>query len=419
MSIITWFTGGTFESNLKDADSLFDNKEYGEAKLTYQRALKKQKDVPSSEIEHIKKRVEQCSFYLAEARVDNSKKYFNSGDIETAFTMLDDALDISSDPQIKILVDETKKTFEIQTEKEVEESSHEMSDDDILAVISGTWTFNQAEEYASMPEIFMQGLIYAHDNKIDDSIKCILSAIEQKPNALLPRLELAKLFTLIKKYDEAEENIKLFLNKAHDDHVDERVAAYTLMAQLYIEKKDFKEAEAALMSAYKAAPDNHASLLNLGLFLREQKEYKRSKTTLKNALDIMGSLHPDMRVPRELGLTCLAMGDKKEAKDYLASCIEYWNSTGEHDKYDPEVALPLASLYEEEGELEKACNLFRHLCTGYDNRNFFHYNIESARLLFKLPDMESVAQQYANAAKKLASTDEEYDQVAKLNSMQI
>jgi tetratricopeptide (TPR) repeat protein len=272
----------------------------------------------------------------------------------------------------------------------------------------------QAEEFSDMPETFLQGLVAAHDADVEKAIELVKSAIAGYEEAVLAHLELAKLYILNKKYDEALTSIELFISTADEDFNDELLTAFTMQAQINIELKNFEEAEKALLMAYKADPENHVPMLNLGMFLRDQKEYKRAKTALKNALDTMGKLHPDMRVPKELGLTILAMGDKSEAKDYLKSCIEYWNSQGEYNQYDPEVAIALAKIYEEDGELEESSGIYRHLCQGYDQDNFFIYNYEAARLLIKL-NKKDVAKKYLIEAEKLASNTDDVKLLQQLN----
>ncbi|MBN2804809.1 MAG: tetratricopeptide repeat protein [Deltaproteobacteria bacterium] len=402
MSLIDWLTGGTFETNQQNGNELFDDKQYGEAKLAYQRALKKTKNVENNEIEKAKKRIVECSFFLASMRLETAKKIFDSGDTERALEAIEDIDDISDDPRIIEKTQELVQYFEkMQSESEASQAEH-MSDEDIIAVISGTWTMNQAEEFSDMPETFLQGLVAAHDGDTEKAVALVKKAIDEYENAVLAHLELAKLYILNKKYNEALATIELFTSKAVDDFTDELLTAFTMQAQINIELKNFEQAEKALLNAYKADPENHVPMLNLGMFLRDQKEYKRAKTALKNALDNMGKQHPDMRVPKELGLTILAMGDKKEAKDYLKSCIEYWNSQGEYNQYDPETALALAKIHEEDGELEESSGIYRHLCQGYDRDNFFTYNYEAARLLLKL-NKKDVAKKYLVDAEKLAS----------------
>jgi hypothetical protein len=121
----------------------------------------------------------------------------------------------------------------------------------------------------------------------------------------------------------------------------------------------------------------------------------------------MGQMRPDVKVIREMGMTYLAKGARREAKETFMSVVEHFASKGEHDAIDGPSALALAKMHEEDGDYDLAADLMRHLAAGQDVDNHFAYNLEAARLLRLAKADPDLVTSYFERAEQTAHNDED------------
>lgn len=420
MSFFKWLSGGTFASHVETGNELFAQKQYGDAKLAFLRAIKKSKDESLEQKRAIQDKIGECSFELALGHIARAKDFFELGDGERALGHLDDALLICDTAEMEKRVAECREEFVHLETKAMAEEHEEMTEEELLAVISSAWTTRQAQEFSNYPELFYQGVIKGHDGEHGEAVQCLQEVIAQQSddNAVFIYLELGRQQLLAEEVAAAQASLETFVEKCTvpSEAKDELVLAYNLLANIYFKEEQFESAEKALMTAYRVSPDNHVPLLNLGIFLRERGELKRSKRSLENAMDTMGVMHPDMRVFRELGHTSLAMGNRDDAREYYKAVLDHCCQRGVHEQYDPEAALPLAAMYEEDGKIREASDIYRHLAQGYDTKNYFEYNIQSARLLSILKAEVDLVRQYLACAEEFVKTPEQEARILELQS---
>jgi len=158
MSFFSSLFGGTFESNFVHAERYFEQGNFGDAKLSYERALKKA-DAGSGkdQIEAAKIRIETCRRSLAEGRIRSAEEYLMAGDVELARHELDNAIEICDTAEISEKVRLLRDRIEAAVARDLVEGEDEMSEEELLAVIAGTWSAPRAEEYNQLPETFFFG----------------------------------------------------------------------------------------------------------------------------------------------------------------------------------------------------------------------------------------------------------------------
>lgn len=421
MGFLSNLFGGTFESNRKDGDSLFDEKEWGEARLAYERAIKKSADATAQEIAAVKDRMAQCRLLLARGRIDSADELAYLGEIEEARSMLEDAVDICPKEEIVEAVAERKVRYEAEAARFLASEEDEMTEEELLAVMAGTWTEAQADEYASLPDEFRAALLKGHDGDHEGAAKIMSRVIDEYdlPDPLrFAHFELGKELIGVAEFEAAARELETFVELCEKDEESRELvmAALTMLGRVLITLKRTDDADRALVRSTRIAPDNHVAFLNLGVFLRNREELERSLESLEKAVVLMGQMNPDFRVIREIAFTYLAMGREDEAEKNLYAVIEHQASQGNHDQFDPEAAVPLARLYESRGEIEKASDLFRHLAVGHDTLNHYTYNLEAARLLKQGGKNQELSIRYLSRARELASTQEEREAVETLAS---
>ena len=419
MSILKWITGGDFTHHREEGERLLSAGNYGEARLAFQRALRKSAKENESDIAAVREKVQLCARRLAMGRIEKACEFLKEGDFERATEAANDALMIDGHPEVEKEVNSLLAEIDARAAADDADEELEMTDDELLAVIAGAWSPEMAAEFATYPEDFYRALMAAHEGETATALQMLESMAEgiNLDKAMYFFLEKARLQLISEDLDGAHTSLLRFIGKAEDsenDTVEELWSAYEMLSTIHSLKEDYAAAEEALLKAYRAAPGNHVPLLHLGIFLRERGELARAKRTLENALDTMGAIHPDMRVFRELGLTHLALDERKEAIGCFKAVLDHCCKTVGHEQYDPDAAIPLAKLYEDDGKLQEASDIYRHLANGYDTDNIFIYNLEAARLLQAQNAAESLVNQYLEEARTLASTAVQKEALARL-----
>jgi tetratricopeptide (TPR) repeat protein len=171
-------------------------------------------------------------------------------------------------------------------------------------------------------------------------------------------------------------------------------------------------AERELRALLDLLPEQSSPYVHLGAFLRKAGRLDESLEVLEAGQPHLGSLRPDMRLVRELGLTHRALGNVEAAMAALKAVVEYSAATSDFD-FDPSAAVPLAELHEEKGELARAADLYRHLAAGSHAAGHFSYNRNAGRLLAatKQPDL---ARKFFARAVELAPSDDQRREVEEL-----
>jgi tetratricopeptide (TPR) repeat protein len=428
MSFFSRLMGGTFADNRAEGDRLRAEGCLGEARLAYERALSRGKGVSEADLAAVRGAVAACRKELARRRLAEADGLAEAEDIDEARESLDEIGDVCDDEEILAAVAERRQRYEAESARRLVDDAREMTEEELLAVIAGTWTEAQADEYAQLPEEFVQALVVAHDGEHARAAELIRAVLDSAELAIEPRhawFELGRELAAAGDDAGAVAALERMLGTGDgevDDDIDGEVAvaALTQLAQCLARLGKRPEAIAALERSARTDPESHLPLLNLGIFLRSgpgegsSADLERAVEVLERAVSLMGQLHPDFRVVRELGLTLLALGREAEAEETLHAVIEHEASRGTHDQFDPLAAVPLARLYEKRGKLELAADIWRHLAVGHDVRNHFAYNREAARLLLAAGGDRALAGRYLTRAEELARTDEERAAVARV-----
>ncbi len=421
MSFLKKLLGGTFESNRDDGETLFGEGNFGEARLAFEKALTKSKGVTEAEVLAVRDRVRDCRLELARGQLARADEAVADGEIELALELLAEAQEICDESEIVEASKDRRQRFESVDARSLVRDAEEITEEELLAIIAGTWTDAQAEEYAAMPDDLHEALLAAHDREFERAAELLTGVVARPDLPVIPCftwLELGRVRLLAQDEGGAIEALDTFLETVEDDDEDIglQVEALNLKATALGLSDRLDEAKEQLIRTTRLAPEDHNVFLALGVFLRGREEYEGAVNALERALELMGQMHPDFRVIRELGFTYLAMDRKEEAMQSLGAVVEHLASRGEHRQFDPETTMALARLHEEKGDIMEAADLYRHLAVGYDTRNHFSYNLEAARLLGLAGGQESLAERYFTRSTELAEGDEQKALVEKIRS---
>ena len=87
MSFFKKLLGGTFESNREDGEAFLSRESWGEAKLAFDRALSRSKNVPEEQVEQVRALVLTCRLELARNQIHRADEEFETGDFEVGFPL--------------------------------------------------------------------------------------------------------------------------------------------------------------------------------------------------------------------------------------------------------------------------------------------------------------------------------------------
>jgi len=120
---------------------------------------------------------------------------------------------------------------------------------------------------------------------------------------------------------------------------------------------------------------------------------------LQTASELAKNEATDWRLLEELGLASEQAGKPKEAESFFEQVFVFFTSRQVMD-FPPTTAMALAKLYENDGRIDRAADMYRALSKGSDGANHAMYHFEAGRLLREL-DLEEEAHRMLTRAEAL------------------
>lgn len=403
------FGGGSFADEQNEADRRFDEGRYADARLGYERAI--EAAVGSDNTKHCKTRIGECLDGLAEARLEEAERLLGNGDIDLAEAEIKNAIELASS---EALLKKARRQLEtLEQEDAVAQQAdldEEMSDEDRWALLAGSWSEEQIGEYDEYGDAFRDALLALHDGDAAPAREALEAIAEEWEDPVYLHLEIGRARLLTEDLDGAEESFRAFLEQLDEEEGGAaRMAAHANLATLRNLAEDEDGAIAELEAAMEAFPEEPGPFLLMGQFLHDKGHAKEAAEVLEAGVDLLDEDRPDWRYLEQLGLAHAAAGDAARAAHSLDSVIAFFVSLRRHDRpldYPPRTAVTRARLHEDEGELDKAADLYRTLAEGSDKDNHLTYHREAARLLLEL-ELFDDARRMLTRALALVDDDEE------------
>lgn len=433
MAFLKKLFGRDPESLRKEADAAFAAESWGEAKLAYQQLLERLGDAPEAERSAVRERVDASQTELVRVQLAEVARLKGSGDLEGAVELCRATIEMADGLSIK---DEVKARADGLTEELTRVSQPDVgvpTEEDVFLALSGGWTEEQADELSGYGDVFRRAFLGLHAGKADEAREVFRRLAGEHPDALYVKLELARALVASRRREtpagepteeEATEEARAafevaaglfreYVDAEPEEASDELYATVqSELAQLLLELGNHQEAEECLKEAAEATYEQTYGHLNLGRFYRMQKRHDEAIARLDVAVAKMGTVTPDIRVYRELGLAHRDAGHRDEAIDCLQAVIDHQASLGVFD-FDPETAEVLADLYVQRGDKEEASDLYRHLARGHNVAGRFRYHLLAGKLL-KEAGRKADGVRELHAARALATDDEKRAEVEAL-----
>lgn len=409
-----------------EADALFAEGRFGEAKLAYDRAAERaQKDRHASH-EALEARALECCDRLALKRAHEAEELFASGQDDLAREELRHALDTARSAAVLEQIREVEQRLEGREAAAQAQEAAPLSDEEHLMLLTSTWEPLQAAELEAHGEPLFEAVLAIERGQGEVAVAKLRALLEGVPAASYLWLELgrAHLASVRARADQArapeaegptpgvehtphstaaldaaEEALRTFLSRiGPEEGGAARLLAHRELARIAHERGDREGAVRELEAASEALADDPRPLLDLGNYLRLIERPREAVEVLELCAAAFGDNEVEWPVTMELGLACAAAGDDERATRLLEGVLKALLAKG-HVDLPPAAVVALAKLHEAHDNPARAADLYRTLTRGSDADNHARYHLEAARLLdvLKLTDEAARMRERARA----------------------
>jgi tetratricopeptide (TPR) repeat protein len=374
----------TEEEDRAEAERLFAAKSFVEARMAFER-LRDRRDVPANVRAEAERRIAACFDALAEQRIAEAERLLQAGQLDLARTELASAAEIARNDAIRKRAARMLDAAERNDARKAASPAVELDDDERWAMLAGTWSEAQLEEYDGYGEGFRTAILAMDAGDPGLALPTLEARfVEHESDGIYLLLELARARSRTGDEAGGVQALELFLTRVPDeDRSDARVQAYVFLAQLADRDGDDEKAIAQLQRAIDAMPDDPRPLLNMGVFLRLKGEAEPAVDLIEAALGLLDEDQPNWPVHLELALAKRDAGRKAEAVETLERIVRYFLGRSQVD-LPAQVAVPLAELQEQAGNLGRAADLYTTLARGSDREHHVTYHREAGRILKEL-----------------------------------
>lgn len=403
------FGGKSFADQVSDADALFEDERWADARIAYDEALERGGG-NDEQVEHCEGRIAECLDELAKARIEEADRLMGEGRQDLAEAELKSAMELATDPKVIKRARRRLETMEQEDARQKAEGPEELSDDDRWAVLAGNWNEAQQDEYDELGEPLREALLLLHDEEVEPARELLEELLEETEEPVYLYLEVGRARALDEDLEGAEEALRAFVDQLEDDEGGQaQLGAFATLASLRERDDDEEGALGDLGAAMETFPEEPGPFLMMGNYLFGKGHVEEALEVLESGADLLDPDRPDWRYLEQLGLVYAAAEEDEKAAATLDQVISFFVSLRRHDRaldYPPATAVARAKLFEEEGRLEKAADLYRTLASGSDTANHLDYHREAARLLLEL-ELDDEARRMLTRALALAEGDDE------------
>ncbi|MCS6856348.1 MAG: tetratricopeptide repeat protein [Deltaproteobacteria bacterium] len=408
MSFLRRLFGLPSTQELRDrADHCFAAKDFVEARVLYEKLLDR-KDLSPSDREYVARQIRACSNALAEARIAQAEALIGNGDFELARAELVAAAEIARDEAIRKRAARMLDSIErLQVQRHTIRPKVEPSDEERWLMISSRWSEAQYAEYKNYGPEFREAILAMEAGKPEEALP-ILESLVKEEGATFVWAELARARSRVGDESGSIQAIAHFLERVPDpDRSETRIEAHLYLAHLAERDGDDERAIAEYERAIDAMPDDPRPLIHFGHFLRRRGEAGAAISVFESALGLLAEDQLNWPILTEIALAKRDLGRIDEAIDTLERIVRYFLSRSQIDLLPPSAVVPLAELYERQGELAKAADLYALLSRGQDTEHAHIYYKEAGRLLAKL-GLRSEARKMLMRASALVDRSSEF-----------
>ena len=361
MGILEWLRGPSPEKLEQNGDTQFEARQWGQAKLAYERAAAKlaQTSPPNTErLRRIEGKAAKACQALAQEHRQNAEAYIEGGYFADARELLNLAIEVSPDPHFRKQQQQRLAaidTMETQTvEAQLTDTNNGLiafdhddqrpiddTDEEYFRALCGTLPEDVQQAYLGYGEAFKTGYIALNRGQFEMAHDALAQAMAQNPDpaSYIP-LERATACFNLNRLTEARQLLEAFL-KYHPGVL----PAYKLLCEVYWEQHAFDAAEALLTALPPELAVSIAGILLRGETLSRSGKLNQARELYEYFLSVQGwnasiaqalaQCHESLNAPGE------ALTLYKQLIDECTSC---------HAPVEPAIRHRYAELSFEAGE---------------------------------------------------------------------
>jgi len=381
MGFLKIFSGKDPEEYEQKGDVLFENEEYGPAKMEYETALSKVEKKFSDKTdlrERLQQKISQTKNALALRHKQIGEELMEAENYDDAEEKFRLARELAEDPELQIELEE--KLQKIQTvpvdevedfpdfdlrQEDVEEPDYLDRLDEYFTALCGSLPEQMTEAYQGYGTDFKIGFVALNQGDFEKAVDKLSHAMKEdtSSNSFIP-MELAKAHLNLKQYEKARSLLEGFL-KEHPDSLQ----GIQLLCETYWELKEYDLAQELLSSSPQEIKDSLPVRLLQGETLFQAGKYKEAESLYLSYLESSGW---NEHVAHSLAVTYNALGEKEKAHDLLEEIMEECRGCG--FRVDPSIKQQYADLCFEAGEYsDKIVELYISLVHEDPNNKAYYY----------------------------------------------
>jgi tetratricopeptide (TPR) repeat protein len=402
----------SFAEQRQEADALYTAGNYGEAKLSYDKALARAGATEASQKAEITERIGSCRDQMAKAYIEKGLQLVKENEFELALNELASAVEVAASPEVLAQARGHAEEIERAQARQQAAEPQPLSDEEKFAAIGGGWEEEQADEYERYGEKLRSALLALYDERIDEARQLFEEVIAGATDPHYLYYEVGRVRLLTGDVESGAQALRSFLASiGPDEGGDTRLTAHLELARIAEQGGDLDGAIAQLQTAIEAMPRDPRPYLVMGNFLRQHGHAQEAVEVLESGLRAVDQTNPDVRTIQELGLSYADLNQDKKAIAALEQAIEQLTVRHQLD-LPPEAAVVLAKLHDKTGNKGRAADLYLILSSGSDRANHFLYYSEAGRLLGEL-NIKDEARKMLQRASELAPDDDAVRQALK------
>jgi tetratricopeptide (TPR) repeat protein len=339
MAWMNFFTGATPAELEARGDRLMASGQWGQAKLTYERArakLEKTAAVPAERFRALEGKIQQAREALARQHRDTALDYIDGGYVQEAREHLQLAVDMTRDPGLESQLTAALAALEasggpsegtLQTAQETTPMPEGLLDDVPAATpheqfdaLCNTLPDEAAAAYRGYDENFRAGYVALNNGDFERAVLLLERALATAPGDAAPGmdtyipLELATAYLNLGRRTEARRLLETF----HRMHP-EVLPACELLCTIYGETEDFDRAEALLDALPAGLAQSRAGILLRGETLQRAGRFDAARSVYRGLLTAYGW---DAEAARELAKVHEALNEPSEARRLYGEIID-------------------------------------------------------------------------------------------------
>jgi len=352
MGLFSFLTGKAPEEIEMIGDKFFKAKEFGAAKIEYEKAVNKAKiKLPEKEnlIQRLYEKIKTSKETLALAHQQNSEHLIESENFDEAVDLLELALELTTNENLKQDIQNTleklhqkvasddpggSKMFMAGSEPfpTAEETD---SDDEYFSILCNSLPDDIKKAYKGYDQIFKQGYIALNNGDFQTAVEKLTESIKQsgREQAMVV-LELATALMNLDQYDRARDLLETFIEENDRD-----VRAYQMLCDIYWVMGNHDEAIILIDQCPSSVKETFPIQMLLGETNYQMERYPEAESLFVACEKDFGQ---NEIITRSLAKTYESMGNLEKARDIYAQILNGCTKCGVRS--DPFVLRRYAEL---------------------------------------------------------------------------